>query len=485
MFLFSNRSLKSQGLKKPHEILDRDLEWARLGEMWESGTAELVFMHGRRRVGKSWLLQRFARAVGGIYYQATRGTRSEQLARLNGVVGAHFDDPALKRGAGLPGWESLFEYVLDQTDGRRFFFAIDEFPYLLQEDPELASVLQLLWDHRWKEARFKLLLCGSHITLMRHLEEHDQPLHGRRTARIPLSPFTYREVAEFVPGYSPRDRLRTYGVFGGLPGYLDYLDPDRSLAENVGRLILDPSGRLHDEATHVLDAFGREAQVHYSTLFAIATGAHTWGKIKSKVDRSEGALWPVIEWLQEMELVEREVPVSKDRPRTSKVSLYRISDPYVRFWYRFVQPIYSAGSAALASPEALWKAYVEPELDTYMGEAFEDACRDFVRTALDLPFQPVRIGRWWTRDSESEVEIVVRGTQDELFVAECKWGPVGRKDLVRLRERGRRVAGEIGGVPRIHYGLFSGADEVDDSVRAAAADGELLYFGAGDLFPDE
>ena len=470
-------------MHKPDDIVNRDEDWGKLVELWNADTAQLVFITGRRRVGKSWVLQRFARAVGGIYYQATRGTRSEQLGRLTRVVGGYFNDPALKQGAELPGWEEFFDYLTERAGGEPALVILDEFPYLAEEDPGLTSILQSFWDQRWKQGRsLKLVLCGSHITFMRQLEERDQPLHGRRTARLWLSLFTHREVPAFVPHYDRRDQLRTYGMFGGLPGHLDQLDPERSLGENVAHLILDPSSRLHDEATHVLDAFGKEADVHYSTLLAIALGAHTWGEIKSRVDRSEGALWPVIEWLQEMELISREVPATKDQPAKSKVSLYRLTDPYLRFWFRFIQPLYSSGSAALADPLDLWSNVIEPGLDDYMGGVFEDACRDSVRAGLPLPFKPLRLGRWWTRDGRHEVDVVVRGLNGELFLGECKWGAVTGADLRALRERGRLIAGEIGGVSQVHYGLFSGADEKDEAVSRAVEGGELLYFGPDALF---
>ena len=469
-------------MKKPVEVLNRDREWEKLVRYWEDPRAHLILMHGRRRAGKSWLLHRFAGAVEGFYYQATRGTRREQIQKLSRSLGEFLDDPALRHTAGFEDWESLFEYITDKIAGRRFLFVIDEFPYLAAEDPALTSVLQSMWDRRWKEEQMKLLLCGSHITLMKQLEERDQPLHGRRSARIVVAPFIYRDLAQILPDYDPITLLQTYGIFGGLPGNLDRLAPYRTLAENVGDLILDPSSRLYDEATHLLDSFGKQADVHYSTLDAIGGGAHTWGDITKRVSRSTGALWPVIEWLREMDLVQREVPITADRPRKSKVSLYRITDPYLTFWYRFIQPIYSGGYVGMATPETLWQTRIEPHLDDYMGLIFEDICRDFVRTELQLPFTPLRVGRWWTRNSEDEVDIVVRGTDDELFVAECKWGAVSGRDFRKLKARARKIAAEIGDVPAIHYGLFSRADQRDDIIRQAIDDGDIAYFGAEDLF---
>lgn len=469
-------------MEKPADILDRADEWARLVDLWNSTEAQLVFIHGRRRVGKSWLLQRFTRQVNGLYYQAKRGTRREQLGRMTGVVGGYFDDPALRSGADFPSWEDLFEYVTERTEDDRFLFVIDEFPYLAQEDSGLTSVLQSLWDQRWKDGSFKLLLCGSHITFMQRLEDHDQPLHGRRTARLQISPFSHRDVAGFVPDYDARDRLCTYGIFGGVPGHLDRLDSTRSLGDNACDLILDPSGLLHDEATHLLDSFGGHSEVYYSVLYAIGTGAHTWSEITDRVGRSGGSMWPVIEWLQEMELVEREVPATKDQPQKSKTSQYRITDPYLRFWHTFIQPLYSSGATGVADPAVLWSERIEPGLDDYMGGIFEDACRTFAAEYPGFPVEPLRVGRWWNRTSDDEVDVVVRGVDDRLFVGECKWGEVSGEDLNTLRRRGRMIADEIGGGPEILYGVFSGTDRLDGSAREAVNRNEVEHWNAADLF---
>lgn len=467
---------------KPPELVDRNREWSKLSELATSPDSELVFVHGRRRVGKSWLIQRFAGAAGGIYYQATRGTSSEQLRRMGAVMGAHFSDDALLEGSGFQNWERLLAYFTRKSRQRPVPLVIDEFPYLAEESSELTSVLQWFWDHEWKEAGVKVFLCGSHITLMKQLEERDQPLHGRRTARIAVSPFTHREVAEFVPSYEPRDVLRVYGIFGGLPGHLDRLDDSMPLGEQVCQRILDPSSRLYDEATHVLDGFGRDADVHYSTLYAVATGAHTWSEITSRVARTQGALYPVIEWLREMEIIEREVPVTVERPERSKISLYRVTDPYLRFWHTFVQPIYSSGAAAMAKPADLW-ARIESRLDDYMGEVFEETCRQLVASEhFDLPFAPLRIGRWWSRASDEEVDLVVRGLDGELFVGECKWGAVTGRDLKKLRDRARLVATEFGGATDIHLGLFSGSGEFDDACRKASKKGEVRLMDADSMF---
>jgi uncharacterized protein len=152
--------------------------------------------------------------------------------------------------------------------------------------PALPSIVQSLWDHTLPGTSFKLVLSGSHITAMKRLTEADQPLYGRRTGLIQVDPFGYRHVGEWVPSYSAQDRIRMYGMFGGLPGHLALIDPARSLVENVARILLHPTGRLHEEAPHSFDAFVADAAVPNSIVEAIAAGETRWNRISNRVGKS-------------------------------------------------------------------------------------------------------------------------------------------------------------------------------------------------------
>jgi hypothetical protein len=153
---------------------------------------------------------------------------------------------------------------------------------------------------------------------MKRLMRADQPLYGRRTGRLDLRPFDYFDAARFVPTWSPKDKLRLYAVFGGMPGHLGLVKPAQSLAENVARHLIDPSGRLHDEAAHAFDAFLADASVHYSIVEAIANGEQQWSRISSRVGKQTSALQRPLDWLLDMEVVERVAPITAyPRPRYS------------------------------------------------------------------------------------------------------------------------------------------------------------------------
>lgn len=403
------------------------------------------------------------------------------MTRLSAIVGAHFEDPALQHGVTFPDWESLFGYVTDRARKRPFLMVLDEFPFLSSAAPALPSILQALWDHRWPGTRFKLVLSGSHIPAMRQLEDADQPLYARRTARLDIEPFDHVDAAAFMGDYTPEDRLRAYGIFGGLAGHLTLLDPSKPLEQNVEEHILSPSGRLLDEAQHPLDAFLADAQVHYSIIEAIAHGERTWQGITRRVGRDGGSLSRAIQWLIEMRILERVVPITEANPAKSKRTLYRLADPYLAFWHRFVSPMVSAGMIGLVPGARLWDQYVAPRLDDYMGEVFEGVCRAFVRRTRRLPFEPVRVGEWWDASSENRIDVVAIGPEGELLLGECRWGTVSAADLDRLQARADLIAAELRGVHQVHLALFSGRG-LDRDVRSAVEAGRVLHFPAEALF---
>jgi len=468
----------STPVPRPDHVFDRDSEWRRLERLWSSARPELVVVLGRRRVGKSHLLAPFCETTGGIYYQATRRTVREQLRALTRQLGEHYDDAALRHGEPFPDWEALFAYLVERAGDVPTMLVLDEFPYLDDVDPAFPSVIQRLWDHELGDTRIKLVLCGSHITHMRNLEAADQPLYARRTARLDLRPFHFRDVVHFVPEYAHREVLTTYGVFGGMPGHLAMLDSSQSLADNIVEHVLTPGARLHDEAQHMLDAFLSQAHVHYSILEAIASGQHTWSGITSRLGKGSGSLSRPLRWLIDMELVERVVPITAKNPRRSKQTLYRLADPHVRFWHRLVAPLVQSGTLHHSDLHDVYSARIAPRLDELMGAIFEDVCRMWMRTTER--FDVLRVGEWWTPDAQ--VDVVAIASDQRLYVGECKWGTIGRADLQKLRRRARKLESVLEPRGPITYLLFSG--EAPDSSLDSALDEHVVHIGLDALFAE-
>ena len=278
-------------------------------------------------------------------------------------------------------------------------------------------------------------------------------------------------------------------LFGHLPGHLALIDPERSLRDNAAEHLLASSGRLVDDAQHVLDAFMPDASVHYSVLEAIAGGDTTWGRITSRVGRSGGALSRPLSWLEGMDLLERTVPVTEKRPEHSRRAVYRITDPYIALWHRLIAPLVPGGSIGLVDPDQLWQEMVAPQLGGHMGFVFEACCRAFVRrqsraATSALPFRPLRVGTWWDGKGVDEVDVVALGAGGDVLVGEAKWGPVTGRHLATLRRRSQRVVADLDGESRVHLALFTGSGEADDSVMAEVKAGRVHLFTVTDLVSD-
>ena len=467
---------------RPPDLLDREREWRELDRAWTSGRPELALVLGRRRAGKSFLLARFARSRRGLYYQATRRTEAEQLGALSRAVGEHFHDAALTAGVPFPDWESLLRHLAGRAKRAPLLVVLDEFPYLVDAAPALPSILQAAWDHDLTHGKLKLVLSGSYVSAMRRLEAADQPLYGRRTRMLDVGPFSCRDAGHFVPKWSPRDRLTAFGLFGGLAGHLALLDPHRSLRANAEEHLLSPSGRLFDEGAHLLDAFLGEAAVHYAILEAVAGGVQTFSRISSRVGKEASSLSRPLAWLLEMGLLQRVTPFRLRGSPSPKTARYRVADPYLAFWHRFVLPLRQSGAAEVQAPARLYERFVAPGLNEHLGPVFEEACRTFVREGGHprLPFAPVQVGEWWSARSDTQVDVVAAGGASELLVGECKLGPVGLRHAADLEERAALLARELGVTMPPRCALFT-TTPPDRALRERLRRRNVLLFDLDDV----
>jgi uncharacterized protein len=463
---------------------NRKRELAELERAWRSGKPELLLALGRRRAGKSYLLRRFMQGRAGFYYQATKTTAREQLRALGEAAAAESPQSGLGYGSGFRSWDAFFEYIVERAGGRPFALILDEVPYLLEAVRGFGTILQKQWDNALQDSKIKLILSGSYISAMTRLTAADQPLHGRRTGRLHFASFNYLDAAAFVPGYAAVDRLLTYGIFGGLPGQLAVIDPERPLAENVADHLLNPAGRLADEAERLLDAFTREGGVHYSLIRAIADGEHRWSRITSRVGKNSASVSRPLEWLQQMELIAKVIPVTDTPPGNPKKSLYRLADPYLAFWYRFVAPLRATGAVEVLTPSQLWERHVSPRLSEYMGSVFENICRTFVSRGAHpgLPFLPDRVGEWWSDDQQDQIDVVALGPNGEVLLGECKWGNPTHQDVELLERRRDIIAGELRGIRRVHLALFTSSPTIKDRKLAEQIkQGEILHLSADEV----
>jgi uncharacterized protein len=423
-------------------------ELERLQRRWDSGEAQIFTLWGRRRVGKSALLMRFARDKRHLYFEATSGTATDQLADFSQRLGEATGRTALSANT----WRDALEAVADWAQEGPVLLVLDEFQHVARENRDIGSLVNVWWRERAQALPIFLVLCGSEVGFFeREVAGYSASTYGRRSGQLRLRPFRAQDVALFVPQWSAEDRIAAYAVFGTMPYYLSHLRPEESLQENILNLILMSDGLLHEEARLLLEQELTEAAGYFSVLRAIAAGQTRVSQIATRTGVRGGAarVSQMLDVLQRMWLVQRTVPVTVTNPERSKQSFYRITDPYLRFWFRFVLPFQDRlvdGEGARAHLQRR----VLPALDEFVSQpAFQEICQSWLSRETDA----ARTGRWWGRVRETR-EAALRDVDRELdavavdedgaviAVGSCKWTmgelPYGEKD--RLEALGRHLA---------------------------------------------
>ena len=436
-------------------FIDRESELSKLEQLHRTGRAELFVLYGRRRVGKTELLREFCEGKRHLFFIATMSSDRDQLATFSqqiwGLTHAYTPD-----GFTFPSWEAAFRALVDLPG--RPIVVLDEFSYLIAGNKAIPSILQKVWDETLKDTKVFLILCGSYVGLMEtEVLGYQAPLYGRRTGSLFLQPLDLPAAAAFFPGYSPIQQIEAWSVLGGMPYYLQTFDSSEGLFANIRRHVLDTRGRLYNEPRLVLMEELREPRNYFSILRAIAQGRSRLNEIAqgSGVGNAHTTA-RYLDILQQMHLVERRVPATESRPEKSKKGIYQFTDPFLRFWFRYVQP--HMGSLELGLASAILAQRVRPTFNIYVGQAFEEAARAHIaRLALagDLPFLPERIGSWWDRNAEIDL-VAIGDAEQSIMLGECKWSsrPVGVNIWRDLKEKaqdlfvGRRFE-------HVHYVLFS------------------------------
>ena len=433
-------------------FVNRVTELSLLDKYHASTQAELFVLYGRRRVGKTELLTHFCEGKRAVFFVADQVSEPVLRANLSAVINAALFGPG-QVGAVYATWDDLFTTLARQSQSERLVVVLDEFPYMVAAHPPLASILQRFWDQTFKNTQIMLILCGSYIGMMEEtVLGYQAPLYGRRTAQYLLEPLEFFDAQLFFEKFKPDDRLRTYAVYGGTPAYLHTLRPGQTLETNILNGVLERGAFLYDEIRFLLQQEQREPRNYYAILQAIAAGNTRPNEIKQAAGLE--SITAYLETLQQLQLVERCVPVTESQPQKSRRGIYRLRDNFLRFWFRFVLPNWSQLERGAAP--VVWENSIAPELDHFSAPVFEQVCQQyFWRQGLAgrLPFIPEKVGSWW--HANQEIDLVLLGAGNGMLV-ECKWASrlVGVDIFQELEQKGAAVLPEMD-QKKITYALCS------------------------------
>jgi len=338
----------------------------------------------------------------------------------------------------------------------------------------MLSSLQHAWDQQFKSSAVVLVLCGSHVHAMETLQARQSPLFGRLTGQWHLHPLPFASLSEFLPRWSVEERVAAYAVVGGVPAYLEWLDPALSLSDNIRDVMLAPGSMFVAEPTFLLYDEVREPATHLAILKAIGAGAHTLAEISNAALVGKAHLSAYLARLRELYLVERRLPVTVPpaKRRQARRGRYHLTDPYFRFYFRFIAPHYS---------ELPYRAepiltHVREGLRAFVGlTAFEDLSRQWVAQqsrAGHLPFEAEDVGSHWSRGIQVDIA-AVNWREKAILLGECKWGTdaVGRnviRELIQEKApKALQALPETGKGWQVHYAFFARAG-FTEAARAEA-----------------
>lgn len=458
----------------------REEELSVLNKRYEKGRFECIIIYGRRRVGKTALINEFCRGKPTVYFSALNAASLENLEALSKAIYL-FKNPDGIHAPSYQSYADALDEITRMAENTRLVFVIDEYPYLAKAEKSISSRLQHIIDHAWQNTGLYLILCGSSMSFMEYqVLGYESPLYGRRTAQLKIHALTYREITAFHPGLSTQDQALLYGITGGIPHYINKLDVEGDLDEALLENLFHTSGYLFEEPENLLKQELREPAVYNSVISAIAGGASRSNEISTKVGLESGVCAKYLRVLLELGILRKETPITE---KPGKKTIYAIDDNFFRFWYRFVPGNMSAVSTGRI--RQIYNRAVKSFYSDYMGLIFEKMCGEYLmRYAQNLPILLNDMGQWWGTDSNSkkEIQIDLVGTSaegGEYIIGSCKYRneKIGLDELELLR----KYAAVFRKNGKFHYYIFSKGGFTQPLLESAGR-GEVNLFTLDDLY---
>ncbi len=428
-------------------FINRDKELTLLENEYRRSNSSFTVIYGRRRVGKTTLIKEFIQNKTALYFLADKQTEGIQIRRFKNIAAEAWQDNVLQN-LDANSWDHVFDYIVKHFSFKeRLIIVIDEFQYLVKVNPAVPSIFQRIWDEILKPKDIMLILCGSLVSMMYSAAlSYSSPLYGRRTSQLKLLSLSFRHFKDFFKEKSTTQLIERYAILSGIPKYIEIFEDQDDIFQAIAENILDKDSFLYQEPVFILNEELVETTTYFSLLEVISRGEHKIGNIASRLQIPTTHLTSFLNRLIELELLEREVPVTETNPAKSKRGLYFIKDHFFRFWFRYVQPY---KSYIEIENKKFVLAKIKESFPVFVSQAFEKICMEYLLEVSSLEIE--KIGRWWNNKEEIDVVAI---SETAVLVGECKWRdePVGMSVLLDLQRKAALL--DTRG-KALYYALFS------------------------------
>lgn len=400
----------------------RDKELKILSDNYNYQGFKMIVLYGRRRVGKSFMLQHFFESLDTkvIAFQAIENNVQLSIEAFKDILLNTFPS---NHDINLDSWKKCFNYLNENIENKKIVLCIDEINYIFKSDNTFASQLQNEIDNHLKDKNVLLIVCGSNISSIENeVLNANSPLFGRRSLSIKLNEFNYLEASRFYPNYSNEDKVIAYSIFGGKGKSLAAINPSLSIKENIIKEVLTSGGSLADEIDLLLKDDFRDPSFYKELLYVMSLGNTTFNDIVTHMQEESSKVATYLAKLIDLRIIEKKELIGSKKKNDCR---YYIQDNFFSFYFKFVYKKRSILNI-LISPEAFYDYFIEKDLLSYVGLKFESVCEQYIINQSylgKLDFVPLEYGKYFGKDNSGHtfnIDVLFKN-DNKVLCGECKF----------------------------------------------------------------
>ncbi|MBI5032605.1 MAG: AAA family ATPase [Chloroflexi bacterium] len=439
-------------------FLNRKEEWRQLDDLYKRDRGILAIAYGRRGIGKTTLVQRWitTRHHRAIYWSAPLTSPRLQLQSFSQAIRAfETSDTLIPTAYTCASWDNAFEEILRLADKERLVVVLDDFDHLIIAKSEFPRTLQRIWDHRLQTSNVMLFLIGSNVRAMEYdVLSYRAPMYGRAWWIDFVRPRSFADLKILLPNYSMVDRITLYACIGGVPRYLQLVDPQSTPKQNLVRVV-SSLVMLED-----VDILLREQFDQPHLCAAILDSLIRWITDSKMIAQALGVehreVSKCLKVLERAKILRWAGPATARFPDTSRLGHYHVADQYLHFYFRCLAPIRSLLERG-ETKSAI--AHLRVSLDEFIGaEIFPNLCREWLyRQGETLPFHPMYVGSYWGEGTEPIDIVAINHDEHGILFGKCNWSkhPTDEQEVLKLIEQAAAVVPQPAEEWHVSFGFFS------------------------------